>query len=490
MNYPVARRLLPFQHHQRVVHSWKATHETRGPETRPLKCVTYNCLAQALMNRRRFPFVSRRHARWKYRNQRLLQEISDSGADVLALQEIDAPQEDPQFWSNALAQMGYDCWLERGPRSTRFAAEVSLNEKAPYGIMLCWKKDMFECVDRELVEFSKELVQQQQQQQRSGDQIGEDDACLMDESQFRMQANLGQIVALRYRDDDRYGIVCTNAHLYWRPNHPYTRLRQVCLLLQKAISFDRRVSSKLGFTHDLPLLMLGDTNDNPHCLSYRFLTDETARQMHHLREQFEYDQVTQWPILELRDAESEVKLQYADLLTELHHVDGLSPDEPPTPFESRVLEIESQKRTRRYEDFAEEMRTCLPTLLSAYGHYDRLDPDFSKDLDFSKFCNNTDAKPEWSGEPQYTNYIGDYKFTLDYIFAVDQNEAEQKQRCVLNNQHGEGILIKEILQIPPLHRMEETKDGIPGEIFSSDHVLLMCTFELRPCSTQPQNCIH
>ena len=83
-------------------------------------------------------------------------EIADSRADVLTLQEADSlPDQDADFWPKSLASLGYDCWFERALRDNAKVGDE--NDKKPYGLLLAWKRDTFECVARELVDFFKEL---------------------------------------------------------------------------------------------------------------------------------------------------------------------------------------------------------------------------------------------------------------------------------------------------------------------------------------------
>lgn len=115
------------------------------------------------------------------------------------------------------------------------------------------------------------------------------------------------------------------------------------------------------------------------------------------------------------------------------------------------FEVEDKKAEleHRLKVVNELLQSNLPHLQSVYKDYQRLVP-----------CTHKNCKL-WDGEPPYTVYTTIFQGLLDYIFI----EKETK------------LIPTKILEIPNEKELSK-QTGIPNDKFSSDHVCIMCEFQL------------
>jgi RNA exonuclease NGL2 len=72
--------------------------------------------------------------------------------------------------------------------------------------------------------------------------------------------NIGQLVALAFRNDDgepHSGVVLGNTHLYWRPNSNYERCRQAMIYMHHLMALKNDLSKKNPADHWVPLMLGG-----------------------------------------------------------------------------------------------------------------------------------------------------------------------------------------------------------------------------------------
>ncbi len=248
--------------------------------SRSITVMTYNILAQTLMNRRTsFQYVDKQAAKWKNRRQLLLDEIVDYDADVICFQEMDFYDD---FWRDELRdRCGYTSIHQPKMSSHKKALKL-------YGLTIAYKAQRFDMIDYKLVEYQNLVnhlpeqhhqVQQQQQQQNTNrhykHKIQFFELC---------KSNVAQICALKMKQpppndrnhrsnnnnvDEYYHIIIVNTHAYWRSNYSYTRLRQFAYLMQQVNRFNRG--------RDWPVVIMGDFNMVPTSQLYALLTSKETR---------------------------------------------------------------------------------------------------------------------------------------------------------------------------------------------------------------------
>jgi mRNA deadenylase 3'-5' endonuclease subunit Ccr4 len=93
MNFPVSRKFIPLKNpcNSNTKHTFRV--------------LTYNVLGPTGLYRELYPYSSKQALKWNYRKKNLLQEIADSCADIIALQEVNFYE---TFWNVELGKLGYE----------------------------------------------------------------------------------------------------------------------------------------------------------------------------------------------------------------------------------------------------------------------------------------------------------------------------------------------------------------------------------------------
>ena len=168
---------------------------------------TLNVLADAYCNPQQLPWVERKHLGWQYRRYSIIAAIRALRCDILALQEVDQPDDIIE----ELQSLGYDAVFAQRPGRRD-------------GVLTAWQQKKFARVwfvgranspGTDVVDFN-DLVALQ-----GGDE------------RFR-RSNLGLLMALR--DLTAPGsrlLLVANAHLYWNPHRKDVKLAQAVYLTRR-----------------------------------------------------------------------------------------------------------------------------------------------------------------------------------------------------------------------------------------------------------------
>lgn len=243
-------------------------------------------------------------------------------------------------------------------------------------------------------------------------------------------ANIAQMVALRSTEREDFGLIVGNVHAYWRPAAKYERARQIWVLLKEMLWFRETLDKKINWT----TLVCGDWNTVPSSTLYRCLTHSDDFTIPETRK------------AALEELEPHITA-YGNLGVDEPTPEDVSAYPPnPLPADKLLAELES-----------------LPvTLESAYGNYMDVDPNHTRDPRWEE-------GQGWKGEPVYSTYIAFYSGVLDYIFvAKDKDENPEEKKYTLTTTG--------LLGVPPVDVVAE---GIPNDLFPSDHVSLMAEFTVE-----------
>ena len=385
-----------------------------------LRLVSYNLLAQHLIRRNTFPYCSKQTLRLHHRRQQLTAELLHYDADIYALQEVDADHFE-QHYQPLMGERGYD---------GRFGTA----EDKMHGCALFFKRDKFEAVDYELVQYAEmaqEYADEQTQHELNKANVGQ-----ILSLQLRQQ---GDVAADAAKQSTPLGLVITNHHCFWHPPHRFVRLRQCERLLTRAHSASQQ--------HHFPFMLAGDWNITPSTHIYNWLL---TRQ---LERQYWYKYVK--PVRNNNGKYEEPTPSKPE-------------DERCDEAEERaVLGQEQQSRHERFEDMQRllDRSQSLPLLASAYADYTSLVPPFPP----QPYC-------DWQGEPPFTNYTQGWKGTLDYIFTARRRE-EQQQQLATDADNVAQVEVDSILELPGLD-LVSSETALPNEQLGSDHCAIACQFRL------------
>lgn len=190
-----------------------------------VKLMTYNVLAQCLVNRKQFP-SSGKYLRWAQRSQAFALELDEYDPEILFLQEIDNSHR--KFWIDLLQPRGYESVFYSHPSKK-------------HGIAIAFKKSWFRRSKEHMVDLDRFDVDLPRQ-------------C--------DTANVALILELQSDKANVPNLVVGTTHLYWHPKASYERTRQMYCLLKKCEELD---------TNE-PIILGGDFNSEPFDPPYLYAT--------------------------------------------------------------------------------------------------------------------------------------------------------------------------------------------------------------------------
>jgi RNA exonuclease NGL2 len=323
--------------------------------------MSYNVLAQGMINRSWYQSCSPSCLRWNNRKVSLTKEIAQLDADIVCLQEVSNYD---TFWEKTMRQLGY-----LGKMKIRPGGKQD-------GCAIFYKDYKFEEIDYETINY--------------------DDLCTIspnDIAELR-RFNVAMLLALRFKDEintkstseatsetasteENPGIIIGNTHLFWNYRYSYARFRQALMFVEKAVNFREKLN--------LPVILCGDWNLTPDSTIYQVLTQGQISE-DHVMDNFTY----------FADEES------ADLV-------GSKPN--PQDFTDPQKKLHNA-RVAHVRDLVSGHRQTLPLLHSVYSTYQTLDVE------------DTKIKVPYTGEPTFTNFTESFKGTLDYIFVLGKSTPE------------------------------------------------------------------
>lgn len=289
---------------------------------RTFTVMSYNVLAQGMINREWYQSCSGTSLRWNTRKANLTKEIAQIDADIVCLQEVSNYD---SFWEKTMRQLGYLGKLKQRPGGKQD------------GCAIFYKDYKFEEIGYETINY--------------------DDLCVAspkDTAELR-RLNVAMLLALRFKGDDTKpateasqpeenpGIIIGNTHLFWNYRYSYARFRQALMFVEKAASLREKFH--------LPVILCGDWNNTPDSTIYQVLTQGQISD-DHVMDNFTYF-----------EEEEDAKLEYS------------KPD--PQNYTEAQKKIHNE-RVAHVRDLVSGYRQTLPILHSVYSSYQSLDVEDTK----------------------------------------------------------------------------------------------------------------
>ncbi|KAM0793483.1 hypothetical protein ACM66B_000924 [Microbotryomycetes sp. NB124-2] len=231
--------------------------------------LTWNMLAQALVRRDLFPGSD--FLKVKDRVPQLMKEVLYYSPDIACLQEVDRLRDH-------LPALG---------QTHDHTSFIGYPNKA-HGLLIAHKKDIFERVGQRGIRLDElpirdvaDLVYHDVNTDSPEEGVNKATARLplageLNSRQSMRKAvglsrstrNVGLFVALKFKNRSG-GVIVGTTHLFWHPKHVYERVRQSALLLREARRFKNEGNE--GAWRDWPLFLAGDFNAQPEEASYVLL---------------------------------------------------------------------------------------------------------------------------------------------------------------------------------------------------------------------------
>lgn len=194
----------------------------------------YNMLSQELldMHGELYSHCDRVYSRWEYRKYYLLEQLIDSSADVICLQEMEESSYNSFFFPNLKENHYLSVYKKRTGHHSD-------------GVAIFFKTDKFEYISCRQVEFNRRCP-------------------ILDRDNVAIILKLRLINCTPSSDEDNFLYVATT-HLLFNPKAGDIKLAQLCTLLAEL----REVTDKDRETH--PVIICGDFNFLPNSCIYQFL---------------------------------------------------------------------------------------------------------------------------------------------------------------------------------------------------------------------------
>ncbi|XP_055594848.1 protein angel homolog 2 isoform X2 [Uranotaenia lowii] len=398
---------------QRV--STTSANDIRGPDDVPFTLMSYNILAQDLLEMH--PDLYNNHDQaalsWAHRYDRLIAEINLVKPDILCLQEL---QE--------------DCKEQFAAGLENFNFEMIYKQRTggmkTDGCAIFYRADMFERINYQDVEFYQPHVE------------------------FLDRENVAIIVKLALKSNPSQTLVVATTHLLYNPRRQDVRLAQVQVLLAE---LDRL--SFIGYYDNgkpkyAPTIVTGDFNLQPYSAPYMLVTTGFLQYENLNRKTLEpcesryeppFGKTLLSPKLGITDdcrhecLGNELDESYCNAVTRLHHSSQQPETPPPSPTSVSASKFGNGILRHQFQ------------FTSAYRH-------------------NLD-QPDEEASTFQTQWI-----TVDYLFYTRFHHPS-KRRFI-----GGDLQLMAIYTLPTVFQAREIRN-IPNMYFGSDHFSLAGKFLLK-----------
>ncbi|KAK4229785.1 glucose-repressible alcohol dehydrogenase transcriptional effector [Podospora fimiseda] len=181
-----------------------------------VKILTWNILCEKFATASLYGYTPTKALSWDYRKEKILQEIRESDADILCLQEI-ATDVFREFFSPSLAQNDY-----KGVHWPRPKAKT-MSEKDAQGVDGCaifYKASKWILLDKQIIDYANQAINR-------SDMKNHHDIF----NRVMPKDNIGVICFFESRETGSRMIVA-NTHLAWEPTLADVKLVQTAILME------------------------------------------------------------------------------------------------------------------------------------------------------------------------------------------------------------------------------------------------------------------
>lgn len=404
----------------------------------PVKIMTYNVLAQALIRRKLFP-TSGNALKWTTRSQVLLKEMQHYNPDILCVQELDFIQYN-SFWKQELQKMGYNSKYHRAGSKN-------------HGICIFFKEEKFVFKHQAFIDYDKT---------ETGDILPR-----------TITQNVGLFACLEFSPSvtakygiSKNGIIIGTTHLFWHPFGTYERTRQTYIVLLKCKEFLHTMNVLKENDKGWYTMFAGDFNSQPFDTPYLSIAAKPTQYSSRGKTviccslSFQYSKNRGLKDSEIDEEESE---------EEGGNIEKFGKDQPRDPVpESFVATPEQLQLVEKMERLHNELDMRAISLYSV--GYKQVDPENA-------------GKDNDRNEPMYSNWAHGWRGLLDYIFVISDWDKSQdfSNNIDLVDQVSEEQKVKltKLLRLPRGEEMGEEPSGQPrlGQ-YPSDHFCMMAEVEL------------
>ena len=216
------------------------------------RIISYNILAELYATRQMYAYCDAWSLLWPYRRSIILKEIQESAGDVICLQEVQVDHYEKDLLP-FMQRLGYDGQYKQKSRE-------SMGQYGKIdGCATFWNLNKFSLLENYSLEFNdyavytaSEMNLSEHEYRKVVNQLNRD--------------NIAQIIILegRTRANLTMSLCVVNTHLYSNYQRPDVKLWQTIALI-------REIEQYL-MHREIPLIICGDFNSEPHSSVYEFLS--------------------------------------------------------------------------------------------------------------------------------------------------------------------------------------------------------------------------
>lgn len=242
-----------------------------------IRILTYNILAEVYATRQTYPYCDAWSLSWPYRRILLLQEMEESQADVLCLQEVQADYFESQLLP-AMTANGYDGLFKQKTRES-----MGQHGKVD-GCAVFWKVSKVNMIENYSIEFnncariySAQLGLEDNDHNRLVHRLSKDNIAqvlVFDTGSRNSNSStaVGSSGRTRHSSANSQLFCVVNTHLFSNPKLSDVKLWQTLTLLQEVEAF--------LLHRDMPLLLCGDFNSEPNSAVYQLMSTGSVSNDH------------------------------------------------------------------------------------------------------------------------------------------------------------------------------------------------------------------
>ncbi|KAJ9500554.1 Glucose-repressible alcohol dehydrogenase transcriptional effector [Exophiala xenobiotica] len=210
-----------------------------------IKALNYNILCARYATQSQYGYVPERVLTWGYRKTLILEEIRETNADIVCLQELDRTSYD-EFFRAELSRSGYKGYYAQKSR----AETLGDNAKFVDGCGTFWKDKKYIQLDSQHLVLGRKAVE------RPGAKASADML-----NRVWQRDDIATVVFLENRVTGSRVIV-VNAHIYWDPAYKDVKLIQAAVLMEELSKLADRYA-KIPPATNKQVFRFADAEDEP-----------------------------------------------------------------------------------------------------------------------------------------------------------------------------------------------------------------------------------
>ncbi|QPG76543.1 hypothetical protein FOA43_003932 [Brettanomyces nanus] len=230
-------------------------------ETSKFTLMSYNTLCQHYATQKMYRYTPSWALAWEYRRKKLTEEISNYKAQVICLQEVETKTYE-DYWSPLMEKRGYRGVFHCKGRAKTMSEK---NAKKVDGCATFFKTDIFQLVDKKLIDYSG-VVMTQDKFKKTEDLF----------NRFANKDNVALVLVLQHVSTGSKVIVA-NTHLHWDPEYNDVKTMQVAVLLDELQGMVRKYSPSREDINKLPMVICGDFNSQRDSAVYQLISQGVSK---------------------------------------------------------------------------------------------------------------------------------------------------------------------------------------------------------------------